>query len=261
MNIKIIIVLVVIGIGIYMFGFKGVERKNVDMLLSENMNDVIGEDISYFENARGYFVHPQSPGNYPGVVMIHEWWGLNDTIKQMARQLASEGYNVLAVDLHKGRVATTPEEARALTGAINQEQANANLRSAVAYLRNKGSVKIASLGWCFGGGQSLQLAMSGEELAATVIYYGQLSLDQTKLSLIRWPVLGIFGDKDTSISVENVRSFEAALTTLGIQNSIHIYSGVGHAFANPSGANYAPQETIDAWSKTLAFLSANLKQN
>ena len=112
------------------------------------------------------------------------------------------------------------------------------------------------MGWCFGGGQSLQLALNSEQnpLAATVIYYGNLVNDTNELSRIKWPVLGIFGDQDQSIPVESVNAFEQAFNETGITNEIYIYPGVGHAFANPSGDNYAPEETVDAWEKTLAFL-------
>ena len=126
--------------------------------------------------------------------------------------------------------------------------------------KNKNAHKIASLGWCFGGGQALSLALSGENLDATVVYYGNLVTDQQRLSKIKWPVLGIFGDKDTSIPVGTVNEFRNSLTVLGIKNSIYIYPGVGHAFANPSGQNYSANETKDAWQKTLKFLDENLKK-
>lgn len=230
------------------------------------------QSISYFDGISGYLVYPdtqnetgtsgqEQPRKLPAVVMIHEWWGLNDNIKDMADELASEGYVVLAADLYNGEVATTPDKAMQLVGTVreNPEQAISNLQSAVQYLAslpNVNSSRIASLGWCFGGGQSLQLALNSEQnpLAATVIYYGNLVNDTNELSKINWPVLGIFGDQDQSIPVESVNAFEQALNETGITNEIYIYPGVGHAFANPSGDNYAPAETVDAWEKTLAFL-------
>ena len=194
------------------------------------------------------------------MIMIHEWWGLNDHIRAIARQLASEGYIVLAVDLYEGEVATTPERARELTSSLDQTRAINNMKSAIAYLGvHEDITKIASLGWCFGVAQSLQLALSGEVLNATVIYYGNLVTDESKLSLISWPVLGIFGDQDTVIPVTEVKKFESSLNALGTKNEIYIYSGVGHAFANPSGANYAQEETKDAWEKTVTLLDENLK--
>ena len=140
----------------------------------------------------------------------------------MARSLAAEGYVVLAVDLFNGKVAKNATEAGQLITPINQNPAEAikNMKSAVEFLKNQNNVnknKIASMGWCFGGGMSLQLGLN-EKLAATVVYYGNLETNATKLSVIKWPVLGIFGEKDTSILVESVKKFEAALKEADVPN-------------------------------------------
>lgn len=234
---------------------------NSEILVSDKATEITTEDVTYFQDFKGFYAYPKQEGSFPGVVMIHEWWGLNDQIKVTAQQLAKEGYHVLAVDLFKGSVAQTPEEARTATSALNQQEALNNLKSAVKFLKDKNATKIASLGWCFGGGQSMQLTLSGEQLDATVIYYGNLVTDKAKLSTVKWPVLGIFADQDQSIKVDTVKQFDAALDSLGIENQIYIYPGVGHAFANPSGQSYAANETRDAWTKTLEFLSKNLKSS
>jgi carboxymethylenebutenolidase len=234
---------------------------NGAMLAEESAADVeivVDPAVAYFPGATGYFARPAAGGQYPGVVTIHENRGVRPEIRTMAEDLAREGYAVLAVDLFGGKVVDTQDEARALTAALDQTVATENLRAAAAYLREHGSAKVASLGWCFGGGQSLQLALSGEPMDATVIYYGRLVTEPEKLRAISWPVLGIFGDKDQAISVESVRDFDAALDEIGVRNEIHLYPGVGHAFANPSGANYAPAETRDAWEKTVDFLNSTL---
>jgi carboxymethylenebutenolidase len=233
-----------------------------------SMSGLQSKSVNYYGNSSGYLVYYTSAMStttiqeqkLPAVVMIHEWWGLNDNIKDMANMLAKEGYVVLAVDLF-GEVATDPDRAMQLSSSVrnNPEEAIANMQAAVNYLgslENVNSSRIASLGWCFGGGQSLQLALNSEEkpLAATVIYYGNLVTDEQALSTIKWPILGIFGDQDQSISVDTVDQFKGALDIVGITNEIYIYPGVGHAFANPSGDNYAPEETSDAWQKTLSFL-------
>src|SRR6476660_1334178 len=222
--------------------------------------------VNYFDDASGYLVYP-SAGNtssikLPAIVMIHENRGLNDNIKNTANTFAKQGYVVLAVDLFKGHVATTNDQARQLASSVrnNTSAAIANLQSSVKYvssLDNVNASRIASLGWCFGGGQSLQLALHSEQhpLAATILYYGTpLITDKQELSKIKWPVLGFFGDNDQSIPLSQINSFKSALESSGITNQIHVYKGLGHAFANPSGANYAPQQTADAWEKTLAFL-------
>jgi carboxymethylenebutenolidase len=229
-----------------------------------NLPGLARSTVEYHPNASGYLVYPQNGTSLPAVVMIHEWWGLNQNIKNEAEKLAQEGYVVLAVDMYGGRAATDPAAARTYSGEVRNNSAAAiqNLQAAVSHLSdlpNVNSSRIASLGWCFGGGQSLQLALNSEQpLAATVIYYGNLVTDAESLARIEWPVLGIFGATDQSIPVETVRQFEAALDANEIPNEIHIYEGVGHAFANPSGDNYAPTETVDAWAKTLDFLSGNV---
>ena len=227
--------------------------------------------IDYFNQAHGYLVFPSKPNannseinsnmKLPGVVMIHENKGLNENIKNMANLLAKNGYVVLAVDLFKGEVTTDRNRSSELTQQIrdNQDIATSNLKSAVKYLSSLPNVypeKIVSLGWCFGGGQSLQIALNSQDhpLAATIIYYGRLVTDNATLASIKWPVLGIFGDQDMSIQVDVVKAFESALKSNGTPYEIYIYKGVGHAFANPSGDNYAPKETQDAWQKTLSFL-------
>lgn len=222
--------------------------------------------IQYFDDAQGYLVYPVSTNDshrkLPAVVMIHEWWGLNQNIKDMANLLAKNGFVVLAADLYHGKVTDNPQLAMELvqTARNNQNSSTANLQAAVKYLSSAPNVdnkKIVSLGWCFGGGQSLQLALNSQEhpLAATILYYGTpLVTDNESISKIKWPVLGIFGDKDEAIPIAEINQFRSSLNESGIQNEIHVYSGVGHAFANPSGDSYAPEETADAWQRTLSFL-------
>jgi carboxymethylenebutenolidase len=227
--------------------------------------------VSYFDNSTGFLVYPSlnqssKTEKLPAVVLIHENKGLNEFIKESASLLARNGYVVLAADLFNGEVTTDQDRSRQLTTAIreNPDLAINNLKAAVAYLQTLDNVdpsKIASLGWCFGGQQSLQLALNSKDnpLAATVIYYGRLSNDTQVLSNISWPILGIFGDQDQSISIDSVNQFQKALNETGITNEIYIYPNVGHAFANPSNDNYAPNETADAWKRTMSFLDKYLK--
>ncbi len=216
--------------------------------------------VNYFENSTGYLAEPTQKGDYPGVIMIHEWWGLNDNIKSMARGMASHGYIVLAADLYAGQVATTSEGARKLLLIFDEQKAMQNIGAAEYTLKQKyNATKIGTIGWCFGGSQSLNYALSGNKVDATVLYYGQPVTNTTALSVIKWPVLGFYGDKDQSNSLDKIKEFKSDLDSLGIQNEIYIYPGLGHAFANPSGATYAPKETSDAWNKTVSFFENNLK--
>lgn len=240
-----------------------IDDEGVCVLAEENNAQLFEQNLDEYVDSKdvegGFLAMPKEEGEYPGVVMIHEWWGLNDNIKEMAKLLAKEGYIVYAVDLY-GEVATESNRARELATSVRQNPKKAieDMKKGVSYLNQSGAKKIASIGWCFGGQQSLQLSLN-EKLDATVIYYGQLIDDKEQLKNIEGPVLGIFGEEDSSITVDSVKSFEAALNELGVENQIHIYPGVGHAFANPSGSNYAAEETIDAWDKTLKFLDDNLK--
>src|SRR6476469_5342726 len=233
----------------------------------------IKNGVNYFDNASGYLVYPTAVNNttvdttasnnkLPAVIMIHENRGLNDNIKSMANTLSKEGYVVLAVDLFKGQVAVTSQQTQQLTSSVRSDPIStiSNLQSAVKYVSSLpfvDSSKIASIGWCFGGGQSLQLALNSQNhpLVATILYYGTpLITDAQQLSKIKWPILGIFGDKDQANPLPLINKFKVALDANKINNDILIYRGLGHAFANPSNQNYAPKETADAWQKTLSFL-------
>lgn len=254
------LVLITISLGIFLT-IKYTNLIYVNNYISENesLNRLMvkSEEVEYFEKFKGFYASPEEDGVYPGIIMIHEWWGLNDNIKEKAIELAAEGYNVLAVDLF-GTVAISPEDARKQSTNLNQEKAIQNLKAAKNYLKERNSSKIGSLGWCFGGAQSLQVSVN-ENLDATVIYYGNVSLAKEELKNISGPVLGIFGDQDVLIPVAQVNQFEKNLKDLNISNSVYIYQGVGHAFANPSNPNYSPNETEDAWERTLQFLNDNLK--
>ncbi|HZC20420.1 MAG TPA: dienelactone hydrolase family protein [Nitrososphaeraceae archaeon] len=234
----------------------------------------VKKDVKYFDGASGYLVYPSTIAavstttgatgkKLPAVIMIHENRGINDNIRNMANTLAKQaGYVILAVDLFKGVSTNDPSQAMQLVKSVrgNPQEAISNLQAAVKYLSSLpfvDSSKIASIGWCFGGGQSLQLALHSEQhpLVATILYYGSpLVTDKQELSKIKWPVLGIFGDHDQAIPLQQINMFKAALDADGITNQIQIYKGLGHAFANPSGTNYAPKQTADAWEKTLAIL-------
>lgn len=233
---------------------------------------VESEEVAYGNVAgtevRGYLARPQpaddSPAETgrPAVLVIHEWWGLNDNIRAMADRLAGEGYVALAVDLYSGRSADDPEGARALATEAREkaEQVGDNLRQARAYLSEQvGASKIGTVGWCFGGGWSLETAllMPGE-VDATVIFYGRVETDRERLAALDTPILGLFGAEDRGIPVETVREFEQALADLGKPGAIHVYEGADHAFANPSGNRYHAEAAEDAWEKVLAFFEQHL---
>lgn len=239
-----------------------VSEQNADIFRAENLVPITASDTT-LDGTPGYLARPDDDGTYPAVLMIHEWWGLNDNIRHMADILAGHGYVVFAVDLYDGEVATDSSRAGELAGSVrsNPDEALAKMDRAVAALREMPETtdRVASLGWCFGGGQSLQLSLSETALDATVIYYGSLTTDESELQRIDGPVLGVFGEADQSIPVETVREFEQTLEELGVDHEIHVYEGAPHAFANPSGGRFHPEATMDAWGKTLDFLDRYLR--
>ncbi|MGB5722487.1 MAG: dienelactone hydrolase family protein [Woeseiaceae bacterium] len=261
---------------------KAAARENVEAMSREHAKDtttpspaarvapsgpVISDNLPYAELGDelvyGYFVAPADMFEpLPAVIMIHEWWGLNDNIRAMADQLAAQGYIVLAVDLYGGKVASNAAEARQyMLGVVEDlETANANIRSAYEFVsKTAGAPKVGSVGWCFGGAWSLNTAeLFPDDLDAAVIYYGQVSSDEEKLRPINSPILGLFGAEDQGIKVASVKAFEAALSRLRKNHEIHIYPGVGHAFANPTGNNYNEAAAKDAWRRTLDFFNRYL---
>ena len=213
----------------------------------------------------GFLARPaDATDNLPGVILIHEWWGLNDNIRAMAEQVAGHGYVALAVDLYGGKIAQNAVEARELVGLSMKNSAaiEQNLRQAYSYLTTEaGAVRVGTLGWCFGGGWSLNTALlMPANIDATVIYYGRLVTDPERLNSLGMPVLGIFGSEDRGIPLESVNAFDAAMRELGKDVTIKVYEGARHAFANPSGQSYDPQAAEDAWALTVSFLDSHLKQ-
>ncbi|MFI0399796.1 MAG: dienelactone hydrolase family protein [Thiolinea sp.] len=196
----------------------------------------------------------------PAVILIHEWWGLNDQIKAVAAELANMGYIALAVDLYAGKVAKTPEEAKAFMGDLDPEIAKETMVGWVDYLRKheRSNGKVATLGWCFGGGWSLNTSMA-TPVDATIIYYGNVAKTANDLKALKGPVLGQFGKLDKNINQAMVTGFEQEMEKAGKKESltVHWYEA-DHAFANPTGARYDEANAKLAWERTTEFLKKNL---
>lgn len=203
-------------------------------------------------------IAPASGASGAAVVLFHEWWGLNNQIKAVAADLAAKrGYAVIAVDLFKGGVATTPAAARGLVGAVNETEALDTAAAWIDWARTQGAGRLATLGWCFGGGWSLNASLA-RPVDATVIYYGNVAKKAAELAPLKGPVLGHFGRRDQHINAAMVDGFEAAMAAAGKQLTVHWYDA-DHAFANPTGANYAERDAALAWQRTLAFFKATLE--
>ena len=209
---------------------------------------------------RGYLSRPVAGQATAGLIVIHEWWGLNEDIHAMTEQLAAQGYTALAVDLYDGNSATQVRAAYELSTNLssNEERGLANLKTAYDYLETEmKATKIGVIGWCLGGKWSLKTAlMLPSEIDATVIYYGSLTDDKEKLATLDMPIIGFVGTKDR-LHKEFI-AFDENIKELGKNTSIHIYEGAKHAFSNASGVVYEPIAAEDSWRKTVIFLKAHL---
>ncbi len=194
----------------------------------------------------------------PAVLLVHEWWGLNDQIKAVAAELARAGYLALAVDLYDGKVAETGDGARSLMQAVDGGEATDTLASWIAWLRGhaKANGKIGTIGWCFGGGWSLNASIAAP-VDATVVYYGRVNRSAADLKALKGPVLGHFATRDKWIDGKMVGGFEKAMAEAGKSATSHWYEAE-HAFANPTGARYDKEDARLAWRRTIAFFEANL---
>lgn len=231
--------------------------------------EVATREVEYMvdgETVRGFEARPASAAvnaKLPSIILVHEWWGLNDNIRMMARRLAGEGYRTFAVDMYHGRVAQNATEARALVEEVmrDTDRGIAHLMTAAMILeQTTGADRIGIVGWCFGGGWALAGGLQmPDRIDATVMYYGRVETDRDALARLGGPLLGIFGGADTSIPVAQVRQMESTLRELGKDVTIQVYEGAGHAFANPSGQSYRAEAAEDAWRRTLAFFDRHLR--
>ncbi|MDX1443283.1 MAG: dienelactone hydrolase family protein [Gammaproteobacteria bacterium] len=263
----------------------GTEQEYVDRMAEEHADDstaasdavklgevpaqpVLSEETTYGmiqgEPLTGYLAYPETAhGGMPGILLFHEWWGLNDNIRAMADKLAGQGYVVLAVDLYDDQVAADPAEARELMQATmaNRERLNRNISLAWKFMEEEiGALSTAAMGWCLGGSMAMNTALLyPQQLDALVIYYGHVTdVSPEQLAELKMPILGLFGAEDRGIPVDGVERFRDQLNALGKDATIVIYDDAGHAFANPTGSSYQADAAEDAWDRTLKFLDRSL---
>ena len=221
-------------------------------------HNVDGQDI------QGWLARPDNAtGELPAVIVIHEWWGLNDNVRRAAERIAGEGYVTLAVDLHRGKTAETPKDAMLMGRVLseNKDVALANLKDAIAYLKTADGVSgIGVIGWCQGGRWSMLTALTyPADIDATVVYYGRVTDDKAELEVLDMPVLGIFAGDDFIAPPKMVYRFAASMADLKKDLEFYMYRDASHAFSNPSGQDYNPEAAADAWKHTTAFLARNLQ--
>jgi carboxymethylenebutenolidase len=216
------------------------------------------------ETVQAILYTPTGKGPFPAIIVIHEYWGLNDWVKEQASKLADEGYEALAIDLYRGRVATTPDVAHEIMRGVPEDRAKRDLHAAFEFLQSQPNVKkdrIGAIGWCMGGGYSLDVALQEPTLAADVINYGHLATDADAIKKINAPILGLFGGQDHGITPDDVHKFEESMKQLGKKIDVKIYDDAGHAFENPNNKDgYRPADAADAWKRTVSFLAENLKK-
>jgi carboxymethylenebutenolidase len=215
------------------------------------------------ETASGYLALPSGSGKFPAIVVIQEWWGLNDFVKQKVDHFASEGYVALAPDLYRGKVATDGDTAHQLMRGMPEDRAIRDLKAAVAALRARPDVdptRVASIGWCMGGGYSLALALAEPTLSGTVIYYGRLVTDPGAIAGLKVPLLGNFGGADQGIPEASVLDFAKTAKGAGKSVDFKVYPGAGHAFASSSDPKvFRTEDAKDADARAGRFLSKVLK--
>ena len=221
-----------------------------------------GEELE-LAGARVYLSLPENAeAPLPAVVVIHEWWGLNEHIKHWTDRLAEDGYAALAVDLYGGQVATDRETALALMKGVDEARAKEILDAAHQFLAKDDRVKADKrgvVGWCFGGGWSLQQALNHPDLDAAVVYYGRLETDPKVLGTISAPVMGVFGNQDAGIPPAAVDAFADAMKDAGKSLTVYRYDAQ-HAFANPSSGRYNPEAAASAWGHAREFFAEHLKR-
>jgi len=233
--------------------------KKLHELTGEAAPPAKGETID-LAGSKAYLSLPEGDGPFPGVIVIHEWWGLNEHMKHWSDRLAASGYAALAVDLYGGKIATTSDDAMAYMKAVDEAAATKIMAAAHAFLAEDARVKAPRrgvIGWCFGGAWSLKTAIALPDLDAAVIYYGRLETDPAKLQSIKAPLLGIFGTQDQGIPPSSVEAFKNGLDEAG--KSAEIFSfDAQHAFANPSSGRYDHTHAAAAWEHTSRFLAKHL---
>ncbi len=232
-----------------------------------NGGELEGSDLRYVEGdtmTTGYLAVPEGEGPFPALVIIHEWNGLQDRVRQLADDFADEGYVTLAADLFQGRTGSNRDENMALVQEAQADQAGmiANLNAAVAYLKGRPDVtgRVGAMGWCFGGGVALSFGLDGDNHDATAIFYGRLVDDPEVVARLDHEVYGTFAALDQGPSPESVAAFEAALQAAGVENDLHIYDDVNHGFwlRVDGDPEVRTGPAADAWERLKAYLGRTI---
>jgi carboxymethylenebutenolidase len=210
--------------------------------------------------AHGYLAEPDGEG--PGVVVLQEWWGVDDSMRRLCDRFAAEGLLALAPDLFHGETTEQPDEAQQKMMAMNMDEAEKEMRGAVQHLLEhpKCNGQVGSVGFCLGGGLSVWAAASNPQIGAAVTYYYVMPHGKPDFSRIQAPVLGHFGTADDFISVDDAKALQQELQEASVEAAFEFYEGAGHAFANDHNrlGTYHEEHTDSAWRRTVDFLKRHL---
>lgn len=235
-------------------------KKNPSEQVVGTMVDFSGGNKS--KKAKGYLIKPQGAAKSPAVIVIHEFWGLVDHIKDVAQRFSKEGYTALAVDLFDGKSASKPEDAMKIRQEFSEEKVLGDLKGAIAYLKTLDSVNpngIGSIGFCMGGWLSFSLACHAKE-AGAVVFYGRVPPQLDLVEDLSCPMLGNYGGADPGIPPADIERLKTALARYGKKFDIKVYPGAPHAFFNDTREAYRPDAARDAWTRTLAFFKETLRK-
>jgi len=218
------------------------------------------------KSVNGYLAEPAGAAKAPGLVVIQEWWGLNDQIRGVADKLAKAGYRALVPDLYRGKTAVDAKEANHLMTGLNfADAAGQDIRGAVQYLKKTGSPKVGVTGFCMGGALTILSAVNVPEMDAGVIWYGYPPLEYVDASKIKVPLLGHWGTQDQAFAIGGVDELEKKLRAANVKFEFHRYD-CKHAFANETAdqkklemLKYDPKAAELAWKRTMDFLAKHLK--
>ena len=220
--------------------------------------------VAYNGPVPGYLAQPDNASDAMGVIVLQEWWGLNEHIKDVTRHMADEGFIALAPDLYRGVVAAEPDEARKLAMELNRENAVKDIQGAVDYLKGLDSVspkKIGIIGFCMGGGLAAWMSYAGKDVGAVAVFYGGgTALNDETAENVSAAFLGIYGEADAGIPVESIRANEALLNKYNKINEFHIYPDAPHAFFNDTRQSYREEAAKDAWKRAIAWFKKYLAE-
>lgn len=240
------------------------EAADEEMMVEENFEGLVTEMISYEDTdgevLMGYLARPEGEEAHAAIIVLQEWWGLNEHIKDVTRRFAEQGYVALAPDLYKGVVATEPDDARKLVMELDMAEAVNEIERAIGYLLEQSYVagdNAGIVGFCMGGRLVLMTALQAENLGAAIAFYGS-PIEPAQATEFKAPLLGLYGSEDGGIPVDGVNAMGEALAAAGVESEIHIYDGAQHAFFNDTRASYHPEAAADAWDRALAWFGSHL---